>query len=369
MHHVLRLAFVLSLSWTSAAAQHESTTQLAGTWAAELRSVDPNECRSRIPGFEELGGWLVRNRSATLAEPARVWALDKGPQRGRRSHGAQVWSSIHACAVRDAPDAQYWDVEQPISMRRWLFRRGGVPSITVATLQVHRPKSLPEGHTDWLGRNPARDGLSQDRPEQQRLYIVAAGNTAHRSPSALWDPMVAGAIRHPDRALVILAVGVSYIGRGRYAVPVPPGLGRAPSGSAYCREGRALCLAAPWSAPIGRPEPTGTSFSAALVAAAADAVWTAWPQLAPLDLRNALFECAAGEPRVTREGALTRVTLTYTSGRSVQVETGETAGFGRLSLRCLWGPDGELRNPAHANHAFTPGNTPLSGPLREPDFD
>lgn len=335
---------------------HYTTTQLPGAWAAELRALAPNECRSRIPGLEELGGWLTRHQPEALDEPARTWVLDRGPlaqpdggrvrtvtagptSAGARSpdddHGARVWAAYHSCAVRAAPAAQYWDATSRKNSRRWTLRRGSRPTLTNHSMGANEPLAeMPEPDPDWPAKNRARDGLS-DAGQQHRIFIAAAGNTRHHSPTALGDPMLWGALAHADRALIVFAVGLAYVtGRG-YDVPMSP---YSPNpegivGSSYCREASALCLAAPWSTPLGPPlGGTGTSFSAPMVAAAADAIWAVWPDLHPLDLRNALFECASTEPRVLseRQDRLNRRTLTYTTGRAVEVETGEVAGYGRL---------------------------------------
>ena len=84
---------------------------------ADLAEFDPNLCRAETPGFEALGGWL-KNDGRALGT-SRVWIEDQGLRTAplSESHGARVWASFTACAVRSDPDRYFSDGSTYIEAR------------------------------------------------------------------------------------------------------------------------------------------------------------------------------------------------------------------------------------------------------------
>ena len=92
------------------------------------------------------------------------------------------------------------------------------------------------------------------------------------------------ALQESDIALWILVGG--YVGEGEDRKPADTGRS---GGSSICGAADPLCLFAPWA---GENNTVGTSASTPQVAAALDTVWTVWPDMDILDLRNLAFDCA-----------------------------------------------------------------------------
>ena len=76
---------------------------------AEWAEHDPNACRAQTPGFEALGGWL-KNDGRELGT-SRVWIDDVSEFSDSSGHGAQVWSTFTACAVRSTQAQFFTDAQ------------------------------------------------------------------------------------------------------------------------------------------------------------------------------------------------------------------------------------------------------------------
>ena len=323
---------------------------------ADLAAFDPNGCRAETPGFEALGGWLANDGRELGA--SRVWIGDTGPMDAdltvneRRTHGATVWATFTACAVRSSA-AQYFDHDadddDTLGPYYQVLAEHGedlINSVSQGPDYEDIPFPDPaEWSEDWnrlgqLGRwhDGAHDG-------QRVLTVQGAGNDNRLRTGSLQTSQLQLALQHTDIALWILVGG--YSGEGDDRAPAADvetieGL----FGSSLCAEAAPLCLFAPWEAQ-GRDDPgikTGTSNATPQVAAALDTVWTVWPDMDILDLRNLAFDCAENMP--ARDGdTSTERTFSYSNGREFMSTTNSTWGHGILSLTCLFTPNGGLQNP------------------------
>ena len=315
---------------------------------ADLAALVPNACRSATPGFEALGGWARENHDSSVR--SRLYIRDLGPFDGG-SHGADVWKTFTDCAeglvavdgarqygeiplegrIQPNPDAEPW-----LAVKR---REHGTDILNSASV------------------NDAEHYLSawhDARAASRVLTVAAAGNQRGRPTADFADAEGQfgereGLAERLEDALYIVVAG--YAGEG--------GERRPAERSSVCSETtRMLCLFAPWEGPAGG----GTSFSAPQAAAALDAVWSIWPDMDAVDLRNLAFDCAENMPAPEGQTTVTE-SLSYTNGRSFSSQTSAQWGHGILSLACLFTPNGGLRNPATGEPLSGGIFGPLSGPV------
>ena len=337
-----------------------------------MAAFDPNACRAQTPGFEALGGWL-RNDGRDSGR-SRVWVSDQGAldEPLSDSHGARVWASFTACAVRYTEDQYAASV--PSEEGDFL-----VPTVIDKAQEDGRDliisKSLGPPYQDVALPEPndaARDIFDRsfaywngDREDGQRLLdIAAAGNDDGKRTGYLQQPLFPVALERYQTALRIIVGG--YTGEGDDRAPasgVLVGEGRI-VGSSLCDDAAPLCLFAPWEV-RGRTDNAtkiGTSHATPQVSAALDTVWAVWPDMDILDLRNLAFDCAENMP--AREGdTSTERTFSYSNGREFTSTTNSTWGHGILSLTCLFTPNGGLQNPVTGNAISGGIFGPLAGPV------
>ena len=306
---------------------------------ADWAQHDPNACRALTPGFEALGGWLKNDGR----EPgtSRVWISDVGELSDGSSHGALVWATFTACAVRSA-EGHYFTDTAARAQARMEDGRDAIYSLSGGALRPSResrpyptPTRLP---MDFDGE---RDG-------QRVLQFQAAGNDDGLVTSMLWISSFQAALEAKDTALWVLVAG--YTGTGNDRSPDPD--------SSICGDADPLCLFAPFEHDGTR----GTSIAAPQAAAALDTVWAVWPDMDILDLRNLAFDCAEDMPAPAGEEPVTR-SYSYQNGRTFTSNTNSRWGHGILSLTCLFTPNGGLQNPVTGNLISGGIYGPLAGPV------
>ena len=153
---------------------------------ANLAEFDPNPCRAETPGFEALGGWL-KNDGREIGG-SRVWIDDVGELSEEDSHGARVWATLIACAVRSNEDhynekgALHWE-----SIRA----DGGDGIVSLSLTPVWEDIELPEPGV-WAEYPYVRPGILDrahdgTREGQRLLRLAAAGNDGGKRTSWLQD--------------------------------------------------------------------------------------------------------------------------------------------------------------------------------------
>lgn len=328
---------------------------------ADLAAFDRNRCRAETPGFEALGGWLA-NDGRELGE-SRVWIGDYGRLDAPQSHGARVWATFTACAVRSS-EAQYFlhaeRFEDATSLTPYfeaLAEHGEDLINSVSQSPDYEDISLPEPAvwSDLINSMGHLNRWHDGRHTGQRVLLVqGAGNDSGNRTGLLQSSWFQRAVQDSDVALWIIVGG--YEGEGDARAPA--------EGSSICGDGDPLCLFAPWRAevPGDATRNFATSHSTPQVAAALDTVWTVWPDMDILDLRNLAFDCA--ENMDAREGdASTERTYSYSNGRSFTSTTNSTWGHGILSLTCLFTPNGGLQDPTTGNAISGGIIGPMAGPV------
>ena len=305
---------------------------------AEWAERDPNACRAQTLGFEALGGWL-KNDGRELG-PSRVWIDDVSELSDSSGHGAQVWSTFTACAVRST-EAQFFTDAQAMYRAQEEDGRDAIESLSLGLVRPPN-ESDPYPAPDYLEAvfDGMRDGL-------RLLRVQGAGNDDGLITSELWDANFQAALEAKDTALRVLVAG--YTGEGDDRRPHPE--------SSICGDADALCLYGPFE----EGGKAGTSIATPQVAAALDTVWTVWPSMDILDLRNLAFDCAEDMPAPEGEDLVTRQ-YSYSNGRTFTSETNSRWGHGIFSLTCLFTPNGGLQDPTTG----TPISGGLYGPLAGP---
>ena len=313
---------------------------------ADWAAMDSNDCRARTPGFEALGGWL-KDDGRELGT-SRVWMRDQGALSDASSHGARVWATLIACAVRTVAEEHYFtDSFEFLAASR----ADGSDAIRSESLGVPY-QDIPFPDPVPLSKYfPEQDGA---RDGQRVLLIKGLGNDGGNRTGQLQNPSFQGALTVADTALWVLVGG--YVGEGDDRKPADTGLR---GGSSICGDADPLCLFAPWA---GENNTVGTSVSTPQVAAALDTAWAVWPDMDILDLRNLAFDCAENMAAPEGETATTR-SYSYSNGRSFTSDTNSRWGHGILSLTCLFTPNGGLQNPVTGNAISGGIYGPLAGPV------
>ena len=309
---------------------------------ADWAAMDPNPCRARTPGFEALGGWL-KDDGRELGT-SRVWMRDGGELSDATSHGARVWATLIACAVRTVAEEHYFTDSFEFLAASRADGSDAIRSESLGTPYQDIPFPDPVPLSKYF---PEQDGA---RDGQRVLLINGLGNDGGKRTGYLQNSSFQGALTVADTALWVLVGG--YVGEGDDRKPADTGLR---GGSSICGDADPLCLFAPWA---GENNTVGTSVSTPQVAAALDTVWAVWPDMDILDLRNLAFDCAEDMPAPEGETATTR-RYSYANGRTFTSDTNSTWGHGILSLTCLFTPNGGLQNPVTGN-AISGG---IYGPL------
>ena len=303
---------------------------------ADLAAYDPNSCRASTSGFEALGGWL-KNDGRELGA-SQVWMDDVGQLSDPDSHGASVWATFTACAVRSL-EAHYF--ENADRFNAAIQEDGGDAIQSKSSGLFWEDVPFPEP-----GRlRPIRDGNSDG---QRILYVQGAGNESGKRTAALQAAPFQRALVESDTALWVIVGG--YTGEGDNRAPAAQ--------SSICGAADPLCLFAPWSY-NGR---SGTSHATPQVAAALDTVWAVWPDMDVLDLRNLAFDCADNMPAPAGEESMVRE-YSYLNGRGFTSATNSRWGHGILSLTCLFTPNGGLQDPTTGNAISGGIYGPLAGPI------
>ena len=320
---------------------------------SDLAEFDPNDCRARTPGFEALGGWLKNDGREVGA--SRVWMDDVGELSDSTSHGARVWATLTACAVRSTVDHYFID---NIEFKNALRADGGDLIISSSSAPLWEDIPLP-GPGTWADYSDVPRGYLNrwhdgTHSGQRVLIVEGLGNDGGKRTSQLQDARFQLALQESDIALWILVGG--YVGEGEDRKPADTGRS---GGSSICGAADPLCLFAPWA---GEDNTVGTSASTPQAAAALDTVWAVWPDMDILDLRNLAFDCAENMAAPEGETATTR-SYSYKNGRSFTSDTNSTWGHGILSLTCLFTPNGGLQNPVTGNPISGGIFGPLAGPI------
>ena len=285
----------------------------------------------------------------------RVWMDDVGELSNSTSHGARVWATFTACAVRSTENQYFVDnIEFKNALRA--DGRDLIQSLSSAPLWEDVPfpdpgvwaddSDVPRGHL-----NRWHDG---NHTGQRVLRVEAAGNDGGKRTSHLQDAPFQLALQDSDIALWILVGG--YVGEGEARKPADTGLS---GGSSVCGDADPLCLFGPWT---GENSTAGTSASTPQVAAALDTVWAVWPDMDVLDLRNLAFDCAENMPSPAGEESMVRE-YSYLNGRGFTSATNSRWGHGILSLTCLFTPNGGLQDPTTGNAISGGIYGPLAGPI------
>lgn len=343
--------------------------QRLADWAA----FDPNPCRAETPGFEALGGWL-KDDGRALGE-SRVWIGDQGALNEplQNSHGARVWASFTACAVRSTEDQYAQDEDRGTHTVPVVFDRAQEDDrdliVSNSSSPAYEDIVLPEPASAVFRRQqPYLDG---ERDGQRILEISALGNRNGLRTSWLQRATFQAALEVADTALRIVVGG--YVGEGdarALARDIRTADGSL-TGSAACGEpgvergsAEALCLFAPWEVKGRTDNATkiGTSHATPQVAAALDAVWAVWPDMDVLDLRNLAFDCAENMDPPEGESN-TEQTYSYSNDRSFTSNTNPTWGHGILSLTCLFTANGGLQNPVTGDPISGGIYGPVAGPI------
>ena len=330
---------------------------------SDLAAFDPNPCRAETPGFEALGGWL-KNDGRKLGQ-SRVWVGDQGALTDAESHGAQVWAVFTDCAVRSTEDQYAPSVpsdEGDFVVGTAIDKAqadGRDLIISTSLAPPYQDVPLPEptdAARDIFDRNWAY--WNGDREDGQRLLEIAgAGNDDGNRTGYLQNPLFPVALERHETALRIIVGG--YTGAGEDRAPA--------AGSSVCGAADPLCLFAPWRFEFENDDGSrrilnGTSIATPQVSAALDTVWTVWPDMDILDLRNLAFDCA--ENMAAREGdTFTERTYSYSNGREFTSTTNSTWGHGILSLTCLFTPNGGLQDPTTGNPISGGIYGPVAGPI------
>ncbi|MYK38218.1 MAG: hypothetical protein F4036_10755 [Gammaproteobacteria bacterium] len=323
---------------------------------ADLAAFDPNPCRALTPGFEALGGWL-KNDGRELGN-SRVWIGDYGTHdvaHTPETHGAGVWATFTDCAVRSS-ESQYHDYDADGDdtvgpYYRALAEHGEDLISSVSGAPDYEDIPLPEPG-EW-GPNWNSPGILGRRHDgthegQRALIVQAASNDSRVRTPNLQTPEFQLALRHTDIVLWIIVGG--YVGDGTSRTPS--------ASSSICGAADPLCLFAPW----GHAGRAGTSHATPQVSAALDTVWTVWPDMDILDLRNLAFDCA--ENMAARDGdTSTERTFSYSNGREFTSTTNSTWGHGILSLTCLFTPNGGLMDPTTGDAIAGGIFGPIAGPI------
>ena len=325
---------------------------------AEWAEHDPNPCRARTPGFEALGGW-IKNDGRELGE-SRVWIGDSGALTDESTHGAQVWRSFSDCAVRSTEDqyAQAEDRGTHTVTTVWdKAREDGRDLIVSRSVSPpYQDVELPDPRPGWVENWPYQDGAREDG--QRWLQIEAAGNYAGNRTGHLQAPHFQAYLERHETALQIIVGGYTGESDSRRLAGLNPDTGMwGPTGTSICGAAEPLCLFAPWQGTGS----SGTSIATPQVAAALDTVWTVWPDMDILDLRNLAFDCA--ENMTVEDVSGTERTYSYSNGRSFTSTTNTTWGHGILSLTCLFTPNGGLQNPVTGNAISGGIIGPMAGPV------
>ena len=319
---------------------------------ADWAQYDPNACRALTPGFEALGGWL-KNDGREVGN-SRVWIDDVGQLSDPDSHGAIVWASFTACAVRSST-GQYFDDGAMFENAKRKAGQDVIESKSTAPFWEDVPFPEPGVWGEYPFSRPGILDLSHagNHSGQRVLRIQGLGNDGGKRTSHLQRATFQLALQESDVALWILVGG--YVGEGAARKPADTGQR---GGSSICGAADPLCLYASYEQGGRR----GTSISTPQVAAALDTVWTVWPGMDVLDLRNLAFDCAENMAAPDGETAVTR-SYSYSNGRSFTSDTNSTWGHGILSLTCLFTPNGGLQDPT-TGQAISGGiYGPLAGPV------
>ena len=327
---------------------------------ADLAAFDSNTCRAATPGFEALGGWL-KNDGRALGR-SRVWVGDQGSLTDEDSHGARVWASFTACAVRSTEDQYAPSVpsdEGDFAVPTVIDRAQADGRDLIISTSLSPPyQDVPIPEPDDAARDIFDRGWTYwngDRDDGQRLLeITSAGNDSGKRTGYVQNALFQVALERHETALRIVVGGYTGEDEGREPASGVSTVGGGTTGSSLCSDAAPLCLFAPWS----QANDHGTSIATPQVSAALDTVWAVWPDMDILDLRNLAFDCA--ENMSAREGdTSTERTYSYSNGRSFTSTTNTTWGHGILSLTCLFTPNGGLQNPVTGN-AISGG---IIGPL------
>ena len=336
---------------------------------ADLAEFDPNPCRAETPGFEALGGWLKNDGREIGA--SRVWLRDSGDLDAPldMSHGASVNASFSACAVRDI--ARY---VRSASIRTLDGSQNLEEMLVEADLS--HGLLISSSYSQSGLANPGTDALvwfnllDADPSDLNVMLITGAGN-GNSLPTGLtqgseYKDSLNEALKPDNLATALWILVGGYSGEGEDRAPardvalVDGGV----TGSSLCGDADALCLFAPWRVE-GRTDSgtkIGTSHATPQVSAALDTVWTVWPDMDILDLRNLAFDCAENMAAPEGETATTR-SYSYSNGRSFTSDTNSTWGHGILSMTCLFKPNGGLQNPVTGNAVSGGIFGPVAGPV------
>ena len=319
---------------------------------ADWAQYDPNACRALTPGFEALGGWL-KNDGREVGN-SRVWIDDVGQLSDPDSHGAIVWASFTACAVRSST-GQYFDDGAMFENAKRKAGQDVIESKSTAPFWEDVPFPEPGVWGEYPFSRPGILDISHagNHSGQRVLRIQGLGNDGGKRTSHLQRATFQLALQESDVALWILVGG--YVGEGAARKPADTGQR---GGSSICGAADPLCLYASYEQGGRR----GTSISTPQVAAALDTVWTVWPGMDVLDLRNLAFDCAENMPAPAGEDAVTRF-YSYSNGRSFTSDTNSRWGHGILSLTCLFTPNGGLQDPTTGNPISGGIFGPLAGPV------
>ena len=320
-----------------------------------------NPCQSGTPGFENWGGWLMRNGHYSTESEGRVWrygansgALDalNDCTGNARTFTREI---THESTMEDRNPEDFMDLLADAD-KRVILLDTRIPTIGEYA-DGARPADSSSGwgdddgwHTNWFGEGYT-DNSRQVSDKNKFLLVQPLGDWGYGSKE-LWDVQVEdwalndmddetgtdmrgweetargngwrlpsiqertsegeAAIRNHNSALWILIGG--YSGSGATRQPH--------ENSAVCGDMKDLCLFAPWSYTGNSEE--GTVVAAAHTAALLDTFLLLWPDYDLLEMRNFVFECAEdmGEP-----GTDTRW------------------GHGILNATCLFTPQGDLKDP------------------------
>ena len=342
-------------------------------WAEKAGASD---CRGQTPGFQAFAGWVgeevsEKGKSRVRVQDNGVLGDDDNPS----SHGAKVWKTLEDCSVRPLVTNQYFDVSDTAGgykkvTNHWNGQEPGTRAILNASSaqpcstnrqgacdSPNPTQPAPVSELPQLYRYLAGDG---ERNKLLVLEIASLGNKS-QSTHAAWSRNLLGAVNAEKGALnTTTPSGELRIRVGGYSKDAGE-VATIDAGSQECAAAEVLCLFAPWSAgPY-----TGTSYSAPQVSAALDAVWTAWPDMDILDLRNLAFSCAqlpegvTGTPRQYKA-----VNSPDGFGDSFfGSETTRDWGHGILSLECLFDAQGPIRDLPSGTLIAGGIFGPLAGPV------
>ena len=322
----------------------------------DLAEHDPNDCRARTPGFEALGGWLANDGREVSG--SRVWIDDVGELSDSSSHGATVWETFTDCAVRSTEDNYFID---NIEFKNAIRADGADLIQSLSSAPAWEDIELPEpgswGDDTFVPGGILNRWHDGNHEGQRVLRINGAGNESGKRTSHLQRATFQLALEESDSALWLLVGGYSSFSTGNRVAAL----------SSTCGDAEPLCLFGPWQGEGA----AGTSQATPQVAATLDTVWTIWPDMDILDLRNLAFDCAenmtvaySSDPSVSEEVSITTErTYSYSNGRTFTSTTNTTWGHGILSLTCLFTPNGGLQDPTIGNPISGGIFGPLAGPV------